>query len=424
MSVATKSNSEPTNKSTQIQVVLSGGNIAHYHHTALALQEAGYLQKYFCVFFGENDFGIFRPFLPIDWHRRLQAKFIPGLERKRVVTISWPYLLTRLLQQAGWFSQEQADARYGNWFDAAIQRNLPPCDVFHFVHGVGLETARNARKRGCFTICDIRSGHIDAQERLLQEEYQELGLHYDSVHALYRERLIAEYEISDALILPSQYVADTFTQQGMPQEKMYVIPYGVDLSRFGGWLANETAPNGNKQQPFRVVFVGNVFPLKGLHYLVEAFQKLKLPDSEMLVVGVIDPAYRAVLDRMFSQANIRYLGRIPQVDLWRYYQQSSVFVMPSLSDSFGLVVAEAMAAGLPVIVSENTGAKEMVRQEIDGFIVPTRDVTTLQEKLQWLYDHPQEREMMGKQAARQAEQFTWERYRQRLLSVYDHLLSQ
>ncbi|MBK7917797.1 MAG: glycosyltransferase family 4 protein [Chloroflexi bacterium] len=424
MNFTTQSEMESARRESKPQVVLSGGNIAHYHHAALALQNAGQLKKYFCVFTGEGDLGILRLFLSSRMKRRLSAKALPDLDRRWMDPIAWPYLTTRFLLQSGWFSQQQAAARFNEWYDNVTRRRLPPCDIFHFVNGVGLATIRRAHDLGYLTICDIRAEHVDTQEQLLQEEHYQLGLPYQSMRALYRERLLAEYEMADALIFHSQYVADTFRQQGIASEKIHIVPYGVDLSRFGGQLANDAAVAAHEQNLFRIIFVGNVIPLKGLHYLIEAFQTLALSDSELLVVGVIDSEYKGYLDRMFSQARIRFLGRIPQVDLWRYYGQSSVFVLPSLSDSFGHVVAEAMVAGLPVIVSENTGAKEMVREGIDGFIVPIRNVTALQEKLQWLYDHPQERKMMGQQAAQQAKQYTWEKYGQQLLLVYEHILSQ
>ena len=82
-----------------------------------------------------------------------------------------------------------------------------------------------------------------------------------------------------------------------------------------------------------------------------------------------------------------------------------------------------MAAGLPVIVTENTGAKQLIRDGLEGFIVPIRDAGALQEKLLWLYEHPQQRRAMGRAAARRVRQFTWERYRQRLLTVYDQILA-
>lgn len=83
-----------------------------------------------------------------------------------------------------------------------------------------------------------------------------------------------------------------------------------------------------------------------------------------------------------------------------------------------------MAAGLPVIVSDHTGAKEMVSESESGFVVPVRNALALQERLQWLYDHPVECKLMGQKAIQVANDLTWSRYGERLLSVYDQLWTQ
>ena len=93
---------------------------------------------------------------------------------------------------------------------------------------------------------------------------------------------------------------------------------------------------------------------------------------------------------------------------------ASVLVLPSIQDGFGLVVLEAMASGLPVIVSDHVGAKDCVREGVDGFIVPVRDIEALADRLLWLHDHPSQRDAMGARARERAMGYSWEAYRYRL----------
>ena len=110
---------------------------------------------------------------------------------------------------------------------------------------------------------------------------------------------------------------------------------------------------------------------------------------------------------------------MPQSELARYYQQASVFVLPSIQDGFGMVVYEAAACGLPVIVTENVGAS--IRDGLDGFVVPIRDVDALVRKMNYLYEHPMESAAMGQSALNYVQQFTWENYHRELIGHYKQM---
>ena len=102
---------------------------------------------------------------------------------------------------------------------------------------------------------------------------------------------------------------------------------------------------------------------------------------------------------------------------------ASVLVLPSVQDGFGLVVLEAMAAGLPVIVSDHVGAKDCVREGVDGFVVPVRDADAIAERLRWLRADRSRQRRMGLNAREQALRYTWDAYRQRLLAKIESLAS-
>jgi glycosyltransferase involved in cell wall biosynthesis len=101
---------------------------------------------------------------------------------------------------------------------------------------------------------------------------------------------------------------------------------------------------------------------------------------------------------------------VPQADLPKIYRSADVFVFPSLLEGMPLVVLEAMASGLPVITTPN-GPGDLVRDGVDGFVVPIRDVDAIVEKLEYLRAHPEERLRMGQNARERAKMFTWEHYR-------------
>lgn len=405
----------------QTKVILSAGNIAHYHHAALALQQAGHLWKYFCVFRGGDDFGMLQKFLPADMQKRLMGKALPGLDAHRMRTFAAPYLFTQALCRAGLTGQARTDALFGALYDWATQYRADEANIFHFVNSMGLKTAGRAKERGCITVCDTRSEHVDSAEEILRVEYEQLRLPYRSMQALYRDRLVAEYALADYLLVPSSHVAETMIHSGIPPKKVFIVPYGVDSSRFPSRDAQPEWDGRNR--PFRILFVGQVIPRKGIHYIIQAFEKLQLPNSELVIVGQGEPAYLALLKKMISSEHqIRFIGQIPQIELWEYYQNSDVFVFPTVSEGSALVIYEAMSAGLPVITTPNAGS--VVQDGLDGFIIPVRDVETLQDKILCLYQNPDVRLKMGRDSQERVQEFTWERYRERLLMVYDQILTE
>jgi glycosyltransferase involved in cell wall biosynthesis len=401
------------------QVVLSASNLNRYHYTALALQEAGLLNYYLCTFSGREAEGFFSKLLPKGKRQRLYGKKQAELDINIVKTFPLPYLITQSLHRVGLLGKAKTNEIFASWYDELTIPYASRGDIFHFVNGIGLHAARKAASTGTKLICDVRAVHVLEERELLQEEYSQLGLTYDPIRTHKTEqRCLAEYDLADFLIVQSDHTRETFIRRGFPSTKIKVLPLGVNLKRFSPL---EATVQREQRTPFRVIFVGQIAPHKGLHYLLKAFQKVNLPDSELLIIGrVLDRGY---MDRHVATADsrIRFLGHLPQIELKQFYQRSDVFVLPSISDGFAMVVSEAMAAGLPVIVSENVGSKDLIQDNIEGFIIPNRSVDTLAEKLIWLYKNPQERQIMGSQAQIRVQQFSWQQYQQNLLVIYEEL---
>ncbi len=165
--------------------------------------------------------------------------------------------------------------------------------------------------------------------------------------------------------------------------------------------------------------MGRISTRKGIHYLIPAWEQLKLKNAELCLVG----------NNLFPKNWLEqyrdichHVSSVPHVLLNEYYSQGSVFVFPSLMEGFGLVILEAMACGIPVITTPNTGGLDIIDEGVDGFIVPIRDVEALKDRIQWCYDHPAESAQIGKIPRKKAEQLTWRLYRQRLADKVKELL--
>jgi glycosyltransferase involved in cell wall biosynthesis len=133
---------------------------------------------------------------------------------------------------------------------------------------------------------------------------------------------------------------------------------------------------------------------KGIPYLIEAFRSFRHPRKSLKIIGAIEPAFRPWV-RQVSDEGVEFLGPRPQDELKEHLSRSHLFVLPSVQDGFGMVLAQAMACGCPVLATVNTGGLDLISPGEDGFIVPIRDAAALTAVMHRLADEPQLRERMG-----------------------------
>lgn len=336
---------------------------------------------------------------------------VDGFPPVVVRTFPWVLALREVAARVGWTGAARVlDPWVTETFDRWVASRLEPCDVYHCLSSFGLFTHRVARERhGALTVCDRGSSHIVYQDELLAEEHARWGLPYRPTDRRLVERELREYEECDRILVPSGFAYRSFVEKGVPEEKLAKVPYGVDLELF--------RPVPKDDEIFRVVYVGAMSLRKGLPYLLEAVAPLKLPRFETWLVGAVLPEARPFLAR--HEGCYRYLGVIPRRDLFRYYSQASVFVLASVEEGLALVQAQAMAGGLPVIATTNTGAEDLFTDGVEGFVVPIRDPEAIREKVLLLYRDRELREEMARAALLRVRSLGgWDRYGEQIVATY------
>ncbi len=290
-------------------------------------------------------------------------------------------------------------------------------DLFHGWSGSSLRSLRYCRENGILSFMENPAPYFRHSDEIVGADYESLGIPWKKDPEIFKgyfgfgpEYLQAEYEAARYLILESEFTRETFLARGFPESKLVLLPRGVDTARF------RPPDRPRPSRPFRVVFFGPIGVRKGARHLLDAWSKLKLRDAELVMLGSIQADLRGVAER-FSSADptIRLVGFVK--DYLRFYHDASVFVLPSLSEGSAKTTYEAMACGLPVIVTPNAGS--VARDGEDGFLVPPRDSEALQEKILALYEDPEMREEMGRNARRRIEAFTWDAHRRKLLDIYE-----
>lgn len=279
---------------------------------------------------------------------------------------------------------------------------LHDADVFIGWSGSSLEALVAAREKGITTILERSSCHSTEWRDLLSHEMKLFGKKFDPMIGFWQRELL-EYELADYISVPSSFVKESFIKYGTPKEKLLVNSLGVDLTSFH--------PGEKTDDVFRVVYAGGLTPRKGAHYLLQAFRELDLPNSEFIHMGTIADEMKPFI-RKYANEKFQFLGHVPQSQMQKHYTQSSVFVIMSVEDGFAMVICQAMACGLPVICTNNTGGKDLIGGDGHaGFVIPIRNVDALKEKLLILHSNPELLARMGSNARKQVEQgFTWKDY--------------
>jgi glycosyltransferase involved in cell wall biosynthesis len=213
---------------------------------------------------------------------------------------------------------------------------------------------------------------------------------------------------SDLIIVPSEFVRDGIVRLGGDPNRISIVPYGISEQ----WLSYQNQP-----QKGRMLFVGSVGLRKGNHYLAEATRILQQRgiEFEMRVIG---PYAQDTLNRPEFQGP-SYVGQVPRSEIKQEFIQADFFVLPTLCEGMATVHLEALACGLPVITTPNCGS--VVRDGVDGFIVPIRDAQTLADRMEQLLVNRELRNQMSYHAKERAKQFTWEQYGKKLLQAFHRL---
>jgi glycosyltransferase involved in cell wall biosynthesis len=340
------------------------------------------------------------------WHKlarsaRLRSRLHEDLTDAEVYSFNTTAILDGLRKRIRPSTDPYSDfLRIGSRFGKQVRSSLARRREQHwentifFGYDTGfLEAAAWAKDRGAVCIvCQMDPSRTEV-EMVKEEERRWPGWAKSPI--LVPEEYFAwrkaEWALADAIMVNSQWTLDALVEQGVPADKIHIIPLAYEVGD-SGEVASPT-PLRPDSEPFRVLFLGQVNLRKGVPYLLEAARLLKGQNIQIDIAGPI-----AVADQFVVKAplNVRFHGAVTRDRVREFYSQADVFVLPTISDGFALTQLEAMAHGLPVITTPNCG--RVVTDGLDGFIVPARDSAALAERLQTLLEDPERVQAMGEAA--------------------------
>ena len=405
-------------------IVAHPGNPLRSFEAVLSMQEAGYLKKYVTGFYYRPNRIVracvegSRPLSQLV-ARGFSGRYRPELDASRirmVPALELLYIVAHRLK----FSKKMI-ATLWRWrtgrFDRALARILEderPAAVICY-NDCAIHTLRKAKSLGIFCVLDQMIGHVQSAVRFFQEESK---LHPDFAPSTNQrvvdwvlDRARDEVRLADLVLAGSNYVKGSLVEVGVAPERIRILPYGVDTREFKPGCRRS-------DKKFRLLFVGLISQRKGIKYLLEAMKQLAASEIELVLVGRIDGIEQGLAP---YRSYFTHIPNLPHTEMHRVFESADAFVFPSLHEGSALATYEALASGLPVITTENAGS--VVRDGVEGFVVPIRDVAALKEKILMLYQSQELRREMGVRARERAEQFTWEAYRARLGELLGQVLA-
>ena len=374
----------------------------HYHNYIKYLENSGVLNRFY-------------------YSHKISTNYnILGVSGKRCINLWYKeYLMYAQQKIMPQFSPAVLATLHADAWQLGVLLNWQQCDIYHLMlHGTGIKTINKNRSQGGISLLEPVNAHPDIMHEIIKTEADRLGIHYPSRPYRIQMRQSVEADNADFLLAPSRWVRDSFVQHGFPESRIFILPYGVNCDRF----KFDTFKNYEIKNKFGVICVAQISLRKGQKYLLDAWQILNLKNADLLLIGAMHGNMRKILKPFAGKYT--HIPAVPNPELYKYYNQASVFVLPTLEDGFAVVVGEAMACGLPVITTDHAGAADIIEDGKDGFIVPIRNPQAIAEKIELLYRNPELREEMSRNALKKAQtQLSWETYAGKLCKIYEEIYS-
>lgn len=222
---------------------------------------------------------------------------------------------------------------------------------------------------------------------------------------------------TDLYIVREKAFYRELTEKGL---KTVYISNGVDVKKFMG------DPNIKRSDPsFTFLYIGKLCKRKGVHHLIPAFQKVsrEYPDAKLILAGDSSPeGFRLFFSLADDNPRIIFQSGLSNDEVIELYKHGDVFVLPILCGPFNLVVLEAMASGIPVIVSRCSGSADPVVDGTTGLLTEVADIDDIAKKMKYCCEHPEETKQMGYAARDEANKYSWDEIAGETIQAYESVL--
>lgn len=307
------------------------------------------------------------------------------------------------------YVQKQVTLNTDLFIKKTLMRKKNKPDIFIGLSSFITKSIKYCNQNSIYSIVDHGSLHPEFEKKLIIDECNKISINYkDFIAPNWQiERMRLEFNQAKKIIVLSEIAKQSMIDYGNSKNKIEVLNCGVDQNFF-------KSSKVNKFDKFTIVFCGSLSPRKGLHNLIEAFNRAKINNSQLVIIGSksISKDYNRLLKEIAGE-NIIFYGSVKQNNLTSILSKCHLFVLPSIADGFGLVVLQAISAGLPVIVSSNVGSSDVIKKYGGGYVFKYNDISKLTELIVNFYKNKKDF-VSNFNLDQVINNITWENYGNRL----------
>ena len=239
-------------------------------------------------------------------------------------------------------------------------------------NGAATESINSLKKSGLKTIILAQWCHPNFQQTHVENSYSKLGIKFIQKSDNLKKRQIRDYSLADRIWTFCNFSAETFTDEGISPSKLIIQHTGADKNKF--YFRDSDYLHKNKKNQFRLLFIGNISPEKGVESILKYLLSSMCKVTEMIFMGGINPVFLNYFETNIIKIQKKGIKCIiKQGDSSLEYSKADAVILSSIHDSFGLVVPEALISGIPVIVSSHSGSKELVTNPTRGEVYDVYD---------------------------------------------------
>ncbi len=391
----------------------------HVRETLKAYQEHNILHTFYTTLYQNTQTpfnNLFNKYLP-QVKKQLDRRQLKNIESLNVKSIK-RYELLRIVSSKAFspvitdFLWEWGELAFDRWVAKQLNNQI------QWIHGYehcSLATLQQAKNLGIKSFYEQPSQHFSFFEKIAKDQFYqypelinaETNLLIDRKSERRNQRRTKELDICDYIICNSTFTKKTLTDAQINPNKVITVPLG-----FPSTLKSTDKRSNTKKTIF--LYAGNQSLRKGTHILYKAWQKCNFNNkAELWLVGSNQLPIKV---RQGLGDDVKFMPNITHTSLMQLFSQVDILVLPTLCDGFGMVITEAMAQGLPVITTCNSGGPDIITNGKDGFLLEAGNIEALAAKMNWCIDNKIQLKTMAVSALEKATSYPWTSFRKNLIN--------
>lgn len=420
-------------QNSNLKIIVAHPGRQHSFRVASALKEQGLLFKYITTVYDRDDSLLMKFtkfFLSKENKKRASNRKCPKLVDDDVIQFN-QYLSLLLLLVIRLDRKKLIVNRFNDYISKLFQKELAKYAIEHNVDAV---ICYDANCQYCFQILKDKAPQIirimdnaAPNRNYLYKVYSDNMSKCDNfkiafnnykylIHKTVAKRFGDEVKLADYHLVASSFSKGALEYEGIESTRIFVVPYGVDEDKF------VPATRNYNEGILNILYVGEVNQRKGILQLLEAAKAIHQPNIKFNIVGDGVESYPDLF-KPYEQY-VTFHGPAYFEKLLKHLEANHIFLFPSMGDGFGLVLLEAMAAGLPIIASKNSAGPDLVNEGKNGFLIEPGNTDNLVKCIMWCYNNMDKLPEMSSNARESARQFTWDNYKGGIVDAVRYMVGQ